>query len=65
MLSIFCRGGLLYDQSRMAGFYNNFIWGQMATREAMGHQTHVVTSVMKRYHFPSENPRGREGKMES
>ena len=39
--------------------------GQMATREAMDHQTHVVTSVMKSYHFPSESPGGREGKIES
>lgn len=45
-----------------AGFYNNFIWGQMATGKAVDHQTRVVTSVMKVCHFPPENPRGRGGK---
>jgi len=51
----------------MEGFYNNFIWGQMATRKAVDHQTHrlyVVTSVIKPYHFPAENPRGRGGRNE-
>lgn len=34
----------------------------MATRKAVDHQTRVVTSVMKVFHFPPENPRGRGGK---
>lgn len=66
-LFIFCHGGLLYDWSHMDGFYNNFIWGQMATRKAVDHQTHRpygVTSVIKLYHFPSDNPRGRGGRNE-
>lgn len=60
-------GGLLYDWSLMEGFYNIFIRGQMAMRKAVDHQTHrpyVVTSVIKLHHFPSENPRGREGRNE-
>lgn len=39
----------------------------MAMRKAVDHQTHrpyVVTSVIKLHHFPSENPRGREGRNE-
>lgn len=34
----------------------------MATRKAVDHQTRVVTSVMKVFHFPPENPRGRGGR---
>lgn len=66
-LFICCCGGLIYDWSHMEGFYNNFIWGQMATRKAVDHQTHrpyVVTSVIKLHRFPFENPRGREGRNE-
>lgn len=51
----------------MIGFYNHFIGGQEAMRKAVDHQTHrpdVVTSVIKLNHFPTGNPRGREGRNE-